>query len=99
MTPTEIRYDKTARTLTVAFDDGTVSVMSAEHLRVNSPSAEVQGHGRPMAPVTGKEQVGIVAIEPIGNYAVRLVFDDGHDSGLYSWPVLAELGRRVQSAG
>lgn len=98
MTPTEIRYDKTTRTLTVAFDDGTVSVMSAEHLRVNSPSAEVQRHGRPIK-VTGKEQVGIVSIEPIGNYAVRLVFDDGHDSGLYSWSVLAELGRRVQSAG
>jgi DUF971 family protein len=98
MTPTEIRYDKTARTLTVAFDDGTVVVMGAEHLRVNSPSAEVQRHGRPVV-VTGKENVGIVAIEPVGNYAVRLVFDDGHDSGLYSWSVLAELGRRVQSAG
>ncbi|MFN2308976.1 MAG: gamma-butyrobetaine hydroxylase-like domain-containing protein [Gammaproteobacteria bacterium] len=93
MTPTEIRYNKVDRTLAVTFDDGTRYLLTAEYLRVNSPSAEVRGHGGPMKPVTGKENVGISAIEPIGNYAVRLVFDDGHDSGLYSWAVLAALGR------
>ncbi len=93
MTPTEIRYNKADRTLAVTFDDGTHYVLTAEYLRVNSPSAEVRGHGGPMKRVTGKQDVGIRAIEPVGNYAVRLVFDDGHDSGLYSWTVLAELGR------
>ncbi|MEX0899255.1 MAG: DUF971 domain-containing protein [Gammaproteobacteria bacterium] len=93
MTPTEIRYNTVDRTLAVTFDDGARYVLPAEYLRVYSPSAEVRGHGGPMKLETGKLTVGIRAIEPVGNYAVRLVFDDGHDSGLYSWTTLAELGR------
>lgn len=92
-TPTEIRYDRAARMLTVSFEDGITYRLPAEYLRVYSPSAEVRGHGGPIKLVTGKQDVGIRAIEPVGNYAVRLVFDDGHDSGLYSWKVLHELGR------
>ncbi len=93
MTPTELRYNKADRTLVVTFADGVSHVLPAEYLRVYSPSAEVRGHGGPMKLETGKQGVGIRAIEPVGNYAVRLVFDDGHDSGLYSWTTLAELGR------
>ncbi len=90
--PSEIKYSKASRVLTVAFD-GEHFEIPAELLRVYSPSAEVRGHGGPIKPVPGKAGVGIRAIEPTGNYAVRLVFDDGHDSGIYSWPVLHELGR------
>ncbi|MCA1799185.1 MAG: DUF971 domain-containing protein [Xanthomonadaceae bacterium] len=92
-TPTEIKYRKSERTLSVAFEDGTAYELPAEYLRVYSPSAEVRGHGGPMKVETGKEAVGIRGIEPVGNYAVRLIFDDGHDSGLYSWKLLEELGR------
>ncbi len=92
--PTEIRLVKAERTLHVAFDDGTRFALPAEYLRVESPSAEVQGHGpQQKQTVPGKRQVGIAAIEPVGNYAVRLVFDDGHDTGIYSWEYLHELGR------
>ena len=94
MTPQEIRYRKDARILVVSWEDGTASELPAEYLRVYSPSAEVRGHGGgPLKLVAGKEDVAIVAVEPVGNYAVRLVFDDGHDSGLYSWSTLAELAR------
>jgi len=93
VTPEEIRYNKLTRTLTVAFADDERFELPAEYLRVYSPSAEVRGHGGPIKLVTGKADVGIKAIEPIGNYAVRLVFDDGHDSGLYSWTLLYTLGR------
>ena len=94
MTPLEIRYRREARTLVVHWDDGTVSELPAEYLRVYSPSAEVRGHGGgPLKLVASKAAVAIVAVEPVGNYAVRLVFDDGHDSGLYSWATLAELAR------
>ncbi len=80
--------------LTIAFDDGTRFTLRAEYLRVESPSAEVRGHGGgPKVVVTGKENVVITTLEPVGNYAVRIVFDDGHDSGLYSWALLYELGR------
>ena len=92
MTPTEIKYRRADRVLSVTFDDAHYD-LSAEFLRVYSPSAEVRGHGGPMKLETGKRGVGIRAIEPVGNYAVRLVFDDGHDSGLYSWATLAEFGR------
>ncbi len=94
-TPTEIKYSKATRTLTVSFDDGDRYELPAEYLRVYSPSAEVRGHGGPMKLEHGKSGVGISAIEPVGNYAVRLVFDDGHDTGLYSWSTLAELGRDI----
>ncbi len=92
--PTEIRLSKAERMLRVAFDDGSHFALPAELLRVESPSAEVQGHGpgqRQIVP--GKRDVSIVAVEPVGNYAVRLVFDDTHDTGIYSWEYLHELGR------
>jgi DUF971 family protein len=92
--PTEIRYRKTERTLFVTFDDGRTYVLPAEYLRVESPSAEVQGHGPDSKIIVpGKMFVGIKHIEPVGNYAVRLDFDDGHDTGIFSWEYLYTLGR------
>jgi len=92
--PTEIRLDADKTTLTVAYDNGQRFMLPAEYLRVESPSAEVQGHSpEEKQLVTGKENVKITALEPVGNYAVRIVFDDGHDTGLYSWDYLFELGR------
>ena len=90
--PTEIKYHKRSRELEVRFADGMSGRLSAEFLRVHSPSAEVKGHaaGEGIL-VTGKENVAIARIDPVGRYAVRLVFDDGHDTGLYTWPVLYEL--------
>jgi DUF971 family protein len=79
--------------LEVRFDDGACFSLPAEYLRVHSPSAEVTGHGVAAGVlVAGKEMVGISGIEPIGHYAVRLLFDDGHDTGLYTWKYLHELG-------
>ncbi len=93
-TPTEIRLRRQSRLLEVSFDDGSRIELPFEFLRVHSPSAEVKGHGPGQETlVTGKQDVGIRAVEPVGQYAVRLVFDDGHDSGLYSWKYLWELGR------
>lgn len=94
-TPVEIRLRKNSRLLAVEFDDGSRFDLPFEYLRVHSPSAEVKGHGGPGQDVlqTGKERVQIRKIEPIGHYAVRLVFDDGHDTGLYTWNYLYELGR------
>jgi DUF971 family protein len=92
--PTELRLDKSKRTLAVSYDSGEHFSLPAEYLRVESPSAEVQGHGKAQKQiVTGKEHVAITALEPVGNYAVRIVFDDGHDTGLFSWDYLHELGR------
>jgi len=92
--PTEIRLRTRSRLLEVSFDDGSRFELPFEYLRVYSPSAEVKGHGPGEGVlVTGKDQVGVRAIEPIGQYAVKLVFDDGHDTGLYSWKYLHELGR------
>ena len=93
--PTELRYSKAGRVLHVAFDDGANFALPAEFLRVESPSAEVQGHapGRKTL-VSGRAHVGIIEILPEGNYAVRLVFDDLHDTGIYSWAYLRELGER-----
>jgi len=91
--PTEIRLDRAARVLRVSFDDGGHYALPAEYLRVESPSAEVQGHGPGQKTIVGgKQTVGISAVEPVGHYAVRLVFDDGHDSGIFSWDYLRELG-------
>ena len=91
--PTEIKYHKRSRELEVRFADGMVGRLSAEYLRVQSPSAEVKGHAAGEGVlVTGKEQVGITRIDPVGRYAVKLVFDDGHDTGLYTWKYLRELG-------
>ena len=91
--PTELKLRKGARSLEVTFDDGKTFELPAEYLRVHSPSAEVTGHspGEGVL-VTGKESVSIARIEPVGRYAVKLVFDDGHDTGLYSWSTLYELG-------
>ena len=92
--PVELRVNPAKDLLTVAFDDGKHYALSAHHLRVESPSAEVRGHGAgPKTIVKGKENVKISGLEPVGNYAVRIIFDDGHDSGLYSWDYLSELGR------
>lgn len=92
--PTEIRLRKSERVLEVDFDDGHHFVLPAEYLRVESPSAEVQGHGPgEKTTVPGKQNVAIVHIEPVGHYAVRLDFDDGHDTGIFSWDYLHELGR------
>jgi DUF971 family protein len=96
--PLEIRLRRQSRLLHVSFDDGSHFDLPFEYLRVHSPSAEVQGHGPGQEVlVTGKETVGISAVEPIGQYAVRLVFDDGHNTGLYTWPYLHELGREQAS--
>jgi DUF971 family protein len=96
--PTEIKLHQSSRLLEVAFEDDTRFQLPCEYLRVFSPSAEVRGHGSGEGVlVTGKEDVNITAIEPVGNYAVRLVFDDGHATGLYSWNVLRELGVNQES--
>ncbi len=91
--PTEIRLRRSSRLLEVSFQDGQRFELPFEYLRVHSPSAEVKGHGPGQEVlVLGKENVGIRAVEPVGQYAVRLVFDDGHDTGLYTWAYLYELG-------
>lgn len=90
--PTEIKLHQASRILEVAFEDDARFQLPCEYLRVFSPSAEVRGHGPgPSVLVTGKEKVNITAVEPIGHYAVKLVFDDGHSTGLYSWDVLHDL--------
>lgn len=92
--PTEIRLSKDRRNVTVTFDNGESHTLSAEYLRVYSPSAEVQGHSpEQRQTVPGKEAVEVVRIEPVGNYAVRLHFSDRHDTGLFTWSYLRQLGR------
>lgn len=90
--PREIRLVRAEKRLAVTFADGTEAVLPAEYLRVESPSAEVQGHSpEQKVTVAGKRAVGISGIEPVGHYAIRILFDDGHDSGIYSWEYLARL--------
>jgi len=90
----EIRLRRASRVLEVTFEDGGRFELPFEYLRVHSPSAEVKGHGPGQETlVLGKENVLITAVEPVGQYAVKLVFDDGHDTGLYTWKYLHELGR------
>jgi DUF971 family protein len=92
-TPTEIRLNHAEQVLHVAFDTGERFALPAEYLRVESPSAEVQGHGPGQKVIVpGRRHVGIMRVEPVGHYAVRLVFDDLHDTGIYSWEYLLELG-------
>jgi DUF971 family protein len=92
--PTELRLGKDRKALTVSFDNGEGFTLPAEYLRVKSPSAEVQGHSPDeRKTVPGKRNVMILEVNPVGNYAVRLVFDDMHSTGIYSWDYLAELGR------
>lgn len=93
--PVEIRLEQADKRLEIDFDDGTTVSLPAELLRVYSPSAEVQGHSPSQKQtVAGRRHVGIMRLEPVGNYAVRIVFDDLHDTGIYSWTYLYGLGRR-----
>jgi len=93
-TPVEIRLRRAERLLEVDFDDGARFSLPAEYLRVESPSAEVQGHGpNERRTIAGKRHVAVTGVEPVGNYAVRLLFDDGHDTGIFSWEYLYTLGR------
>ncbi|MEA1830851.1 DUF971 domain-containing protein [Methylobacterium durans] len=96
--PTEIRLSGDRRGLNIAFDDGAHFTLPAEYLRVSSPSAEVQGHSPAERKVIGgKRNVMILAVEPIGNYAVKLRFDDMHDTGIYGWDYLYTLGRERET--
>jgi DUF971 family protein len=95
--PVEIKLRPRSRRLDLRFSDGLEAQLSAEYLRVHSPSAEVKGHGAGEGMlVAGKQEVGITRVEPVGRYAVRIVFDDGHDTGLYTWPILYELSRNQE---
>ncbi len=110
-TPTDIKLRTKSRLVSISYDHDTQYELPFEYLRVYSPSAEVKGHGPGQEVLqTGKEGVRITAIEPVGHYALRLVFDDGHNTGLYTWQYLEELGRnqadywqsyldRLQAAG
>ena len=91
--PLELRLKRAEKLLEIAFDDGSHFSLRAEYLRVESPSAEVQGHGSGQKTlVHGRAHVGIIGVEPVGNYAVRITFDDLHDTGIYSWNYLYQLG-------
>ena len=95
--PIELRLRSGGRRLSVAFDDASFE-LEAEYLRVASPSAEVQGHGpAERKTVGGKRDVAIRSVEPVGNYAAKLIFDDGHDSGLFTWDYLHQLGREAET--
>ncbi|NJD88030.1 MAG: DUF971 domain-containing protein [Betaproteobacteria bacterium] len=97
--PTEIKLHQKSRILEIAFDDGSRFSLPCEYLRVFSPSAEVRGHGPGQEVLqVGKRDVEIKEIEPVGNYAVKLAFSDGHDTGLYSWEYLHELGEKQESS-
>lgn len=97
-TPTDITLHQNSKTLEISFEDGAHYNLPLEYLRVYSPSAEVRGHGsEPMQLVTGKRHVGVKEIEPIGHYAIQLHFDDGHNTGIYSWKILRELGENFQA--
>ena len=96
--PTEIRLQKDRRALGVRFEDGAAFTLPAEYLRVESPSAEVQGHNPDeLKTIPGKRNVHILEVLPVGNYAVRLVFDDMHSTGIYSWDYFHELGREQET--
>jgi len=97
--PSEIRVIDEGRTLRVSFDDGAAFALSAELLRVRSPSAEVQGHSSAdRKTIGGKRQVAILAVAPVGNYAVRLEFDDMHRTGIYTWRYLRQLGETAEAS-
>jgi len=92
--PVEISLHQKSRVLRIAFDDGEQFELSYEYLRVNSPSAEVQGHGPGQGTLQiAKENVMITGVEPVGTYAIQPAFDDGHDTGIYSWETLYDLGK------
>jgi DUF971 family protein len=91
--PVDLNFDRAAKALQISFDDGAAFDIPFELLRIESPSAENKGHGpNPPPPPKGKANVGVTRAEPVGRYAVRIVFDDGHDTGLYSWELLYDLG-------
>lgn len=95
--PAEIRLHQASRVLELVYADGTSLRLPFEFLRVHSPSAETRGHGAGQEVLqTGKRDVGIVSLEPVGSYAIQPVFSDGHDTGLYSWSYLRELGRNQE---
>ncbi len=95
--PTEIKVKKEEKVLIVTFDDGKTFTLPAELLRVESPSAEVQGHSpAEKKVVAGRRHVGVMGVEPVGNYAVKIKFDDLHDSGIYSWELLYDFGERQE---
>jgi len=95
--PVELRVDRVEKRLTVSFDNGERFTLPAELLRVESPSAEVQGHGPGQKTIlAGRRHVGIMDLEPVGNYAVRIKFDDLHSTGMYSWRYLYHLGRNQE---
>ena len=97
-TPTDIKLRQKERILEVSFQDGSTFEMSCEYLRVHSPSAEVQGHTPDQAVLqVGKENVNIIGIDPVGNYAVLLRFDDDHDTGIYAWDTLYNLGKDMEA--
>lgn len=96
--PSEIKLHQKSRVLELHFDDGFECNLPCEYLRVHSPSAEVQGHGPGQEKLQiGKESVGIENITPSGNYAIKIAFDDGHDSGIFTWTYLHELGTQYDS--
>jgi len=93
--PTEIKLHQTSRVLEISFDDGRQFRLPYEYLRVSSPSAEVRGHGPGQETLqVGKRDIGIASVEPVGHYAIRPTFSDGHDTGIYSWDYLYDLGAR-----
>jgi len=96
--PITISLHKQSKVLEIAYDDGVIFELPCEYLRVFSPSAEVKGHGTGQEVLQiGKENINISEVQPIGNYAVRLVFDDGHETGLYTWNYLYELGQNQEN--
>ncbi len=96
--PTQIRLKKAEKRLDISFDDGRDFALPAELLRVESPSAEVQGHGPGQKQlIAGRRHVNIIDIEPVGNYAIRLTFDDLHDTGIFSWAYLYEMGMELDT--
>ena len=96
--PTEINFHQKSHVLEIAFDDGNTYQLPSEYLRVYSPSAEVQGHGPGQEVLQiGKQDINITKIEPVGHYAIQLFFDDNHDTGIYSWDTLYNLGRNYDT--
>jgi len=92
--PTKIHYHKQSKELEIGFNNGEIYRLSAEYLRIHSPSAEVRGHGQQIPILQyGKKEVGILNVEGAGNYALKISFDDGHDTGLYSWDYLCNIGK------
>lgn len=96
--PVEIRLKKAEKILEIDYDDGKSFALAAELLRVESPSAEVMGHGPDQKQIVpGRRHVGIMGVEPVGNYAIRILFDDLHDTGIYSWDYLRQLGENAET--